>query len=351
MAPGAGDASATHDTPGGNVNANAADLRIAVAGAGMVSRHHLTAWQRAACATVVAIADPAIEAARRRADEFAIPAAFASVEEMFAAARPDALDIAAPLGTHAALIEAAAVRGVAVLCQKPLASTAAETRTLGALAERYGVRLMVHENWRFRPHYRQIAAWLADGCIGAPAMFYMEVLGSGLLAEEGRPPSLERQPFLATMERLLVLEVLVHHIDTLMFLLGPLTVRAAATQRLSPHVVGEDTASVAFGGSVPGTLLASMAATGHPARAADRLEIVGREGRIGLEGASLVLDNASAGRRKVTLDLERNYQASYDGAIAHFCEALQTGEPFETTAAAHADVLERVEAIYALAAR
>jgi predicted dehydrogenase len=35
-----------------------AELRVALAGAGMVSRHHLIAWSRVPAARVVAVADP-----------------------------------------------------------------------------------------------------------------------------------------------------------------------------------------------------------------------------------------------------------------------------------------------------
>ena len=53
----------------------------------------------------------------------------------------------------------AAHRGVPVLCQKPLAPTLSQAESLVAeFADK--TRLMVHENWRFRPYYRQVAQWL-----------------------------------------------------------------------------------------------------------------------------------------------------------------------------------------------
>jgi len=36
-----------------------------------------------------------------------------------------------------------------------------------------------------------------------------------------------RQPFFATEERLLLMEVMIHHVDTLRFLLGPLALDGA----------------------------------------------------------------------------------------------------------------------------
>ncbi len=141
-------------------------LRVAIAGAGMVSRHHLVAWSRCAAVSVVGIADPDSGRARDRAWEFGVPANFDDTQRMLDVVRPDALDIAAGHEAHAALCEIAAQRGVAILCQKPLAPTLeAAQRIVASVGDR--VRLMVHENWRhWRPYYRQAQAWLADGAIG-----------------------------------------------------------------------------------------------------------------------------------------------------------------------------------------
>ena len=77
----------------------------------------------------------------------------------------DALDVASPRETHAVWVEAAAARGIDVLCQKPLTPTLAESE---ALARRVAgkIRLMVHENWRFRPWYRELKRWIDAGELG-----------------------------------------------------------------------------------------------------------------------------------------------------------------------------------------
>src|SRR5690606_21946379 len=105
------------------------------------------------------------------------------------------------------------------------------------------IRLMVHENWRFRAYYRLARAWLAEGRIGAVKGASLNLVTSGTVpAAEGRLAAIERQPFMATEPRLLVNEVLIHHLDTLRMLLGPLAVRAAALNRTCPGLAGEDTA-------------------------------------------------------------------------------------------------------------
>jgi predicted dehydrogenase len=140
-------------------------LRVALAGAGMVSRHHLIAWSKLAGAKVVAVADPQQEKAAGRASEFAIERVFADVARMLDETRPDAIDIATPVETHAQVARLAAERGIAVLCQKPLAPTLREAE---ALAAEIGPRVpvMVHENWRFRAPYSRARDWIAAGRIG-----------------------------------------------------------------------------------------------------------------------------------------------------------------------------------------
>ena len=49
----------------------------------------------------------------------------------------------------------------------------------------------------------------------------MKLLTSGLgRGRRGEMPAIERQPFLAKLERALVMEVAIHHVDTLRFLLA-----------------------------------------------------------------------------------------------------------------------------------
>src|SRR5262245_61288881 len=141
-------------------------LRVGLAGAGMISWYHLTAWRNVGPrARVVAVADPDPARARARADEFGIPGVYADADSMLGKEELDALDVASPRETHAAWVEAAAARGVDILCQKPLTPTLAEAE---ALVARVGtrVRLMIHENWRFRPWYRELKKWISDGLLG-----------------------------------------------------------------------------------------------------------------------------------------------------------------------------------------
>jgi predicted dehydrogenase len=323
-------------------------LRVAIAGAGFASGPHLAAWARLADAEVVAICDPDRPKAQSRAAEFRIARVFDDAAAMLDAARPAALDIAAPLATHVPLCELAAARGVHILCQKPLAPTLADAERLAAhVAGR--VRLMVHENWRFRPHYRRIRRWLDERLIGDPVSCMMQVRASGLIADErGRVPQLERQPGFGAISRLMIGEVLIHHLDVLRWLLGPLVVVAARTKRLSRTVDGEDVALVLLEGSGFWVALeGNFSVPGAPPVPIDRVEITGTEGVLTLDGDTVRV----AGRhsRAETFDLAAGYADSYAAAIAHFASALASGAPFETDVRDNLETLALVEQSYAKA--
>ena len=96
-------------------------LKVALAGAGMISWFHLVGWRKVGSRVrLVAVCDPSLANARARADEFGIEHVFQDRDAMLEAVAIDALDVASPRETHADWVDAAVARGIDVLCQKPL---------------------------------------------------------------------------------------------------------------------------------------------------------------------------------------------------------------------------------------
>jgi D-apiose dehydrogenase len=322
-------------------------LNVALAGAGMISRHHLIAWRAVApAARVVAVYDPDVERARSRAAEFGIDAVFTDGAAMLEKAGVAALDVAAPRAEHAGWVEAAAARGIDVLCQKPLTPTLAEGE---ALLARLGarVRLMVHENWRFRPWYRTLGRWIAEGELGELLHAQMTMMSSGLLPDaSGRAPALVRQPFMAEERRLMIAEVLIHHLDVMRFLCGPLRVVSARAARTLPEVRGETLAAMFLetAAGAPVVVSGTMAAPGLGSRTGDRLEIVGSKACAAFEGGTLHLEGPRP--QSEAFDLDAGYQASFDNTIRHFVDCLASGAVFETDAVDNLETLRLVEHAY-----
>jgi D-apiose dehydrogenase len=322
-------------------------LKIAIAGSGMVTAHHLAAWCKLPQVQVVAICSRSLENAEKRAVQFGIPAAYDEYSRMLDSERPDAVDIATVPEVHFEQVLGAAERGVHILCQKPMTPSLVEAeRLVAAVADR--VRFMVHENWRFRPQYRTIAKWLRDGKAGTVHSFTMAVRSSGLLArnESGQLCALARQPFFSGLKRFIIMELLIHHLDTMRYLLGDLVVTGAQATRICSEVSGEDSAQIclAAGNGTFGTVSGTFCAAGYTPLPDDELELIGDCGSIIFRQHRLRLLGSS--QQEMVFDRETAYQASYDNAIAHFVEALTNDTAFETDRLDNLSTLGLVEAAY-----
>ncbi len=321
-------------------------LRVALAGAGMIVAHHLPAWQALADVEVVAIADPDRARAQSRADAFGIPAVFDDPVAMLDAVRPDVFDVASPRQTHAELVRAAALRGIDTLCQKPLAPTYAVAEALIAVVAGR-CRLMVHENWRFRPYYRQVRAWQDEGRIGGITGLSLTLRSSGFLPDAaGNRPALLRQPFMAGEQRLMVAETLIHHIDTARWLVGDMSLTAARLQRLVDACRGETAASLFFTtpAGAPVHIEGNGACPGWPPAARDHLDLIGTRASVRFDGHTLTL--LGDDRPAIAYPHEAAYQACFNACVAHFVAARQSGAPFETDPADNLRTLRLVEDIY-----
>ena len=322
-------------------------LKVALAGAGMISWYHLVAWRKlGAQVELVAVSDPDRARAERRAREFAIPRVYQDRDRMLDAEAIDALDVASPRETHAAWVEAAAAKGIAVLCQKPMTPTLREAEALLQRVEGRH-RLMVHENWRFRPWYRELRRWIDAGDLGPVLLARMAMINSGFLpGPDGRRPSFERQPFMQHEARLMISEVLIHHLDVMRFLLGELRVVGARVRRTLADVTGETVAAIFLEDATgtPAEVVGTMAAPGYAPRLPDRLELVGTKASAVFAGNELKLLGPEP--RAIAYDNDVGYQASFDGVIAHFVDCLTTGAAFETHPRDNLETLRLVEHAY-----
>ncbi|MBB5789561.1 Gfo/Idh/MocA family protein [Jiangella mangrovi] len=119
---------------------------------------------RAAGAEVAGVTDDDAERGGRWAAAHAVPW-FASPRQLLDAGL-DAVVVASETAHHRGLVEQAAAAGVAVLCEKPLATTEDDARAIVDLCARAGVPLMTAFPMRFSPPLLESAALLAGGALG-----------------------------------------------------------------------------------------------------------------------------------------------------------------------------------------
>ena len=129
-------------------------------------RKVIPATQEAERCEVVAIASRDGERAARTAAELGIPRAHEGYEALLADPDVDAVYIPLPNSEHAAWTIAAARAGKHVLCEKPLAMTAAEAEEMVQACANEGVLLMEAFMYRLHPSWEAVRDLVASGRIG-----------------------------------------------------------------------------------------------------------------------------------------------------------------------------------------
>jgi predicted dehydrogenase len=100
------------------------------------------------------------------AQELGAPTAHGSYAELVEDPSVEAVYVATPHTGHAEVVEAALAAGKAVLCEKPLTASLAETERLVALARTTGTFLMEAMWMRFNPLVQRLASVAASGELG-----------------------------------------------------------------------------------------------------------------------------------------------------------------------------------------
>ncbi|HET6745054.1 MAG TPA: Gfo/Idh/MocA family oxidoreductase [Candidatus Limnocylindria bacterium] len=115
---------------------------------------------------IVAIASRDAATVSRVAVELGIPRAHASYEALLADPDVDAVYIPLPNHLHAKWSMAAARAGKHVLCEKPLAMTAADAQRMIDVAREQGVHLMEAFMYRLHPSWTAVQEMVTSGRIG-----------------------------------------------------------------------------------------------------------------------------------------------------------------------------------------
>ena len=142
-------------------------LRIGVLGAARIVPTALLVPARAVPeVTVTAVAARDLERARAFAARHGIPRVLGSYDELVDDPDIDAIYNPLPNSLHCRWTVRALASGKHVLCEKPLASNAAEAEEMGAAAERSGRVFMEAFHWRYHPLAARMIAVATDGTLG-----------------------------------------------------------------------------------------------------------------------------------------------------------------------------------------
>ena len=117
---------------------------------------------------LAAVASRNLDMAQAWANGRGVPHTFGSYEEMLASDAVDAVYIPLPNALHKEWSIKAVQHGKHVLCEKPLASSAADVEELIAVAQSTGMKLMEAFMYRFHPATARLADLVTNGTIGTP---------------------------------------------------------------------------------------------------------------------------------------------------------------------------------------
>jgi len=191
-------------------------INTAVIGTGFIGPVHVEALRRIGV-NVIGLLDITPEVTQAKAAELGIPRAYASLDALTADPDVHVVHVTSPNHAHYPQAKAVLEAGKHVVCEKPLAMTAAEGAELVALADKSGLCHAVNFNLRFYPISHEARHKVQSGELGEIFVVQGSYLQDWLLYESDWNWRLEPQ-FSGNMRA--VADIGSHWLDLTTFITG-----------------------------------------------------------------------------------------------------------------------------------
>lgn len=207
-------------------------IKVAVVGTGNICRSaHMPVYMKREDVEVIACADIDLDKAKKFAEDFKIPAAYASVEELLANCKPDYVDVCTWPAAHAPVSIAAANAGCHVMCEKPICHNLEDAIALRDAVKKNGVKFMLAVPLRYQKsavHARKLVdeGLLGDVYYGKTAYVRQRGIPGGWFSctkYAGGGP---------------IIDIGVHRIDLAWYMMGcpkPISVMASAVYKIGDY--------------------------------------------------------------------------------------------------------------------
>ena len=214
------------------------NLKFAVLGTGFWAGYQLAGWNELSGAEPIALYNRTRSKADELGQRFKINHAYDDLDELLDkhAEELDFVDIITDVDTHAFFTGKVAERGLAVICQKPMAPTLESSKTMVNACRVANVPFFIHENFRWQTPIRKVKEILDSGVLG-------QIFKANVVFCSGFPV-FENQPFLKELEEFILTDVGSHILDICRFLFGEVQSLYCHTDRINPAIKGEDVANV-----------------------------------------------------------------------------------------------------------
>ncbi len=158
-------------------------LRVGVVGTGFGALVHVPAFKSIPGVEVIALCGIDNDRVHEIAEQHQIPYTFHDYGEMLLSGKIDAVTVAAPPDMHHAMAVAACEADIHILCEKPLATSAAEARDIEQMVRDSGICHGVAFHRRYEPARKRMKQLVEQGFIGdlhsVSVIVYRSTLRSG----------------------------------------------------------------------------------------------------------------------------------------------------------------------------
>jgi predicted dehydrogenase len=141
-------------------------INIGIIGTGGMAKYHAQAFGKIKGVRLAACCDIDAKRAQAFADEWKIPVVYSDYRKMLAEEKLDGVTNVTPDARHAEISLAVIRKGIAILCEKPLATSLADARKMADAAKSQGVINMVNFSYRNSCAAQAAAKVIAQGRIG-----------------------------------------------------------------------------------------------------------------------------------------------------------------------------------------
>lgn len=140
--------------------------RVVVIGCGAISEEHLHFLSSAETVQIEAVCDLSPALAETARDRYGAKRAHTDVDAMLTEMRPDVVHVLTPPHTHSDMVRRSIAAGAHVICEKPLAPSADETKALLRSANSAGKALVETRNLLYNDIVQEFDRAIAAGCVG-----------------------------------------------------------------------------------------------------------------------------------------------------------------------------------------
>ncbi len=259
----------------------------------------------------------------------AAPFVTGDLDAALARADVDAVYVATPNSSHRPVVEACAAAGKAVLCEKPMARTAADAAAMAAACDRAGVLYATAFDQRWHPAHVAIRQLVAGGDLGPVTQVLIRY--ACWTPPDWQPGDWHHDNWRvdpATAGGGALIDLAPHGLDLCQTLLGERLDRVAAFLQRKAFDYPVDDGATIIGRTAGGTLLSLSVGYNCPdAFPRRRLEIVGTRGRVLAEntmgqtpGGTVTLTRPDGSVGPVAFDAEAS---PFTAQVAAFADAVR----------------------------